>query len=107
MTDKELTNREVLIIKCVWAAGKEISLQELQRDLKERFQWDANRSTVRTFLTSMVGKKAVTVERKGRYSYVTPLLDEEKYKKIQAEKMVDFWFNGSKEELLRALNDGN
>lgn len=107
MKDKDLTNREKLIMKCVWAAGQEISLQELQRELKERFQWDANRSTVRTFLSSMQGKEAVTVERRGRFSYIAPLYNEEKYKKAQLKKLMDFWFNGSKEDLIKALTEGN
>lgn len=106
MIDRDLTGRETLIMKCIWSAGKEISLQEVQKDLKEMYDWDAKRSTVRTFLTSIEGKGFITIERRGRYSYIKPLINEEKYKRDQAEKMVDFWYEGSTEGLIKTLING-
>lgn len=106
MIDRDLTSRETLIMKCIWSAGKETSLQEVQKDLKEMFDWDAKRSTIRTFLTSIEGKGFVTIERRGRYSYIKPLISEEKYKKDQAEKMVDFWYEGSTGGLIKTLING-
>ena len=46
MIDRDLTNREKLIMKCVWAENREISIQDLQDKLKEMFNWDAKKSTV-------------------------------------------------------------
>ena len=92
MIDRDLTNREKLIMKCVWAENREISIQDLQDKLKEMFDWDAKRSTVRTFLTSIEGKGFVKIERRGRFSYIKPLVDEKKYKREQVLKFVDFWY---------------
>ena len=33
MIDRDLTNREKLIMKCVWAENREISIQDLQDKL--------------------------------------------------------------------------
>lgn len=103
MGEKELTSREVLIMKCVWNSERELSIQEIQAELRERFDWDAKRSTVRTFMRDMEQKGYILVERRGRHSYVKALTGEESYKKGQAEKMVDFWFGGSKLNLVKAL----
>ena len=106
MIDRDLTNRENLIMKCVWAENQEISIQDLQDKLKEMFDWDAKRSTVRTFLTSIEGKGFVKIERRGRFSYLKPLVDEKKYKREQVQKMIDFWYGGSKVALIKTLNGG-
>lgn len=103
MGEKELTSREVLIMKCVWSSDRELSIQEIQAELRERFDWDAKRSTVRTFMRDMEQNGYISVERRGRHSYVKALAGEESYKKRQAEKMVDLWFDGSKLNLVSTL----
>lgn len=103
MGEKELTSREVLIMKCVWSSERELSIQEIQAELRERFDWDAKRSTVRTFMRDMEQNDYISVERRGRHSYVKALAGEESYKKRQAEKMVDLWFDGSKLNLVKTL----
>lgn len=103
MGEKELTSREVLIMKCVWSSERELSIQEIQAELRERFDWDAKRSTVRTFMRDMEQNGYILVERRGRHSYVIGLAGEESYKKRQAEKMVDLWFDGSKMNLVKTL----
>lgn len=103
MGEKELTSREVLIMKCVWSSDRELSIQEIQAELRERFDWDAKRSTVRTFMRDMEQNGYILVERRGRHSYVKALAGEESYKKRQAEKMVDLWFDGSKLNLVSTL----
>ena len=103
MGEKELTSREVLIMKCVWSSERELSIHEIQAELRERFDWDAKRSTVRTFMRDMEQNGYISVERRGRHSYVKALAGEESYKKRQAEKMVDLWFDGSKLNLVKTL----
>lgn len=103
MKKEELTKREVLIMKCVWNSERELSLQQVQRQLLEQFDWDAKRSTIRTFLTDMEKKGYVEVERRGRHSYIIVLVEQDVYRKEQLNKMIDFWFNGSKEDLIKIL----
>ena len=62
MRERELTNREILIMKCAWSSEKELSVQEMQGRLKEQFGWDAKRSTLRTFLVDMEGKGFIAIE---------------------------------------------
>lgn len=103
MRERELTKREVLIMKCIWDSEVELSFQEIQDRLREQFGWDTKRSTLRTFLIDMEGKGFIEVERRGRHAYVKVLATEDEYKKTQADKMVDFWFDGSSVDLINAL----
>ena len=94
MREKDLTNREILIMKCAWSSEKELSVMEMQERLREEFGWDAKHSTLRTFLVDMEGKGFITLERRGRHSYIKVLSGEDEYKKTETAKMLDFWFDG-------------
>lgn len=98
-----LTSREVLIMKCIWSKQKDLTLPEIIVMLESRFQWVAKRSTVRTFLTDMEKKGYIKFERRGKYSYITSLVEENIYREQQAESMVNFWFDGSKGNLIKTL----
>ena len=57
MREKDLTNREILIMKCAWSSEKELSVMEMQERLREEFGWDAKHSTLRTFLVDITSMK--------------------------------------------------
>jgi BlaI family penicillinase repressor len=103
MMDTELSGREVLLMKCIWEREGDVSIQDVQNDAKEKFDWDAKRSTVRTFLTSMEAKQYIKTERRGRFTYIVPMVTEEAYREDQTRKMIDFWYDGSKGILIKAL----
>lgn len=103
MREKDLTNREILIMKCAWGSEKELSVMEMQERLREEFGWDAKHSTLRTFLVDMEGKGFITLERRGRHSYIKVLSGEDEYKKTETAKMLDFWFDGSSQKMMSAL----
>lgn len=106
MIKRDLTNRESMIMKCVWKNEEGITLQGIQEELKEMFDCDVKKPTIQTYLTSIEGKGFIEIERRGRRSYVKPSVSEEKHKKEQVEKMADFWYNGSKKGLVKTLVNG-
>lgn len=101
--NKNLTNREILIMKCIWNKKGDLTLPEIISMLEDRYQWTASRSTVRTFLTDMEKKGYVKFERRGKFAYIVPLIEEDLYKEEQAENMVDLWFDGSKKSFFKTL----
>ena len=105
MREKDLTNREILIMKCAWSSEKELSVMEMQERLREEFGWDSKHSTLRTFLVDMEGKGFITLERRGRHSYIKVLSGEDEYKKTETAKMLDFWFDGSSQRMMSALTN--
>lgn len=105
MIERELTSREIWIMKCIWANPGGMTLQDLQRELKEKFDWEIKRSTIHTYLITIEGKGYVEIEKKGRKLIMKPSITEEEHKKEQAERMVDFWYDGSKQGLIKTLVD--
>lgn len=104
MRETDLTSIETLIMKCIWEFKGEMPLQTLKDELLKRFNKDYQRTTIRTYLTSLQHKGYLSVERKGKYSYAKWLIGEEEYRTRQAEKLLDFWFDGSSEKFVKALS---
>ena len=106
MIERDLTSREIWIMKCIWINPGGMTLQDLQQELKERFDWEIKRSTIHAYLTTIEGKGYIEIEKKGRNLIMKPFISEEEHKKEQAERMVDFWYDGSKQGLIKTLVDG-
>ena len=60
-------------------------------------------STIATLLKRMYEKGAVTYEKRGRYFYYSPLIDEREYKTEQTKSLVSRLYNGSVKNLVAAL----
>ncbi|MGI6501222.1 MAG: BlaI/MecI/CopY family transcriptional regulator [Anaerostipes sp.] len=103
--ENELSDREVLIMKCVWEKEGSVTIQNVQHDVKEKFDWDAKPSTIRTFITSIVAKRYLKINKEGRTSYLIPLVSKEEYRDNQTKKMIDFWYGGSKGKLIKTLTE--
>lgn len=106
MIERELTSREILIMKCLWANPEGMMLQDLQKELKEKFDWEIKSSTIHTYLTTIEGKGYVEIEKKGRNLIMKPAITEEEHKQEQAEQMINFWYDGSKQGLMKTLVEG-
>ena len=105
MEERKLTDAEQVVMRCVWNYGKdEIPFLTLIEELREKYDKDYKRTTVRTFLFDLEEKGYVTVERRGKFSYVIPFVQKEDYRKNQAEAMLDIWFDGSAKSFISALS---
>ena len=106
MIERDLTSREIWIMKCIWINPGGMTLEDLQQELKERVDWEIKRSMIHAYLTTIEGKGYIEIEKKGRNLIMKPFISEEEHKKEQAERMVDFWYDGSKQGLIKTLVDG-
>ena len=102
---ENLTDCEQVVMKSVWDAKKDTSLQEVMRYLEEKFHKDWKRQTVSTFLLHLIEKGYLRSYRVGRVFYYVPLVDEEVYKRDQASKFVNFWFDGMASGMVASLSD--
>lgn len=102
--DDMLTINEANIMKAVWDAGGDISLQDLLVKLRD-YGKDYARTTVVTFLMKIEVKGYLTTYRKGRSSYVRALKGEEEYKEKLLREMVDFWYGGDISAMVAKLDD--
>ncbi|MDD3185349.1 MAG: BlaI/MecI/CopY family transcriptional regulator [Anaerostipes sp.] len=101
----ELTKVEELIMRVIWNAEKEVTFYDIQEALKEKFNKDYKRSTIRTYITALEKKGLITLERRGLYTYVESCVEKKKYQMAQIEEMKKNIFSGSTKGMLSALSD--
>lgn len=100
---EELTASETLVMKCIWDAGKEVSLADIFEMVNNQFQKDWKYQTVSTFLSKLVQKGYVRMRREGHRVLYEVLVSEEDYKAEQAVQFVNFWNKGSVGQFLTAF----
>lgn len=100
-----MTDCEQIVMKSVWDAGKDVSLQEIMKDLETRFHKVWKRQTISTFLLHLIEKGYLRSYRQGRVFYYVPLVKEADYKSEQTKMFLDFWFEGSPSGMIASLSD--
>ena len=98
-----LSTAETLIMKVIWDADRELSVQELMDLLQERYEKDYKRSTVMTFLVRLCDKEFIETQRRGKYAYIHALRSEADYKAGVMEREVNFWYGGKFSEMIAAM----
>ena len=92
---KELSEVEILIMKSIWKLGDDITAYDIIEYLKDHYDRDYARSTVKTYIAKLKDKGFLNTEVRGNYSYITAIISEEEYREEQMRKMKDFWHDGS------------
>ena len=96
-----LSRREREILEIIFAAGGEASAEEIREKLSEPPSYSA----VRAMLAKLEAKGAVKHREKGlRYVY-SPTMPRRTARKSALRKLVDVFFDGSKEQVVTALLD--
>jgi predicted transcriptional regulator len=99
MTSPTLSRREREILEIIFAIGEEASAEEI----RERLSDPPSYSAVRAMLTKLEAKGAVKHKEKGlRYVY-SPTVARGKARKSALRRLVDVFFEGSKEQAVTAL----
>ena len=98
-----LTECEQVVMKSVWDAGKDVSLQEIMRDLEDRFHKVWKRQTISTFLLHLIEKGYLKSYRQGRVFYYVSQIDEADYRELKNKEFLDFWYNGSVADMVKAM----
>jgi predicted transcriptional regulator len=99
MTPPALSRREREILEVIFAIGEEASAEEI----RERLSNPPSYSAVRAMLAKLEAKGAVKHKEKGlRYVY-SPTMARGKARKSALRRLVDVFFEGSKEQAVTAL----
>jgi predicted transcriptional regulator len=99
MTQPALSRREREILEVIFAIGDEASAEEI----RERLSDPPSYSAVRAMLAKLKAKGAVKHKEKGlRYVY-SPTMPRGKARKSALRRLVDVFFEGSKEQAVTAL----
>ena len=103
-----LNGLETIIMKSIWKlekTEKSITVYDIIQRLKENYEKDYSRATVRTYLTKLEKKGFIYMEWEGRYSYVSSLIKEKEYQKKQLENIKEFWFDDSVSDMVCAFTE--
>lgn len=98
----ELSECELVVMKCIWDEGKPITCAQIMEQLKEKYDLDYKDTTVYTFLKALKDKGFVESERKG-VTYYTAIKQEKDYKEEILKKTEKFWFGGSSLRMISTL----
>ena len=102
---EKLSEVEMIVMKVIWKLGNEITMYDVIDYLKEHYNRDYTRSTLKTYVTKLKKKGFITTNVKGNYSYITAVISEEAYRREQMELMKDFWYDGSAKQLFQTLTN--
>ena len=100
MTNINIGEAELEIMKVVWKADEPIGSTAIGKAVKEK-GW--KRTTIATFLARLVEKGALSAQRRGKAWYYTPILTAKEYKKSQVKNLITNLFDGSAQNLIAAL----
>lgn len=95
-----ISDAELEIMKVLWNAKEEVTTQYINKAVAEH-GW--KRTTISTFLTRLVDKKAVSAEKRGSVYYYTPRISQKEYRKMQTKNLIKSLYNGSIRELAVSL----
>ena len=101
--DNYLTEREAMVMRCIWDKGEEISSLEIQQKLQEETGLQFERTTIATYLLHLQEKNFIEREKKGQVYYYRPLKEKNQYVQNEVRKTTEQWFAGSLPDLVAAF----
>lgn len=90
-----VSENELLVLKCIWNAGRALSVSEIIDMLQEHYGKVCKHTTVCTFLTRLKNKNYVDYTAKGKSYLYFPLISETAYLENAMRKFKKFWYNDS------------
>ena len=95
MGNVSIGDAELEIMKVLWRAEEPVNSQQISAAVEEK-GW--KRTTISTFLTRLVQKRAVSAEKRGKLYYYIPLISAKDYRKNQMKNMIKSLYDGSVRE---------
>ncbi len=103
--EKELSAREVTIMKCVWKMG-ECTAEEVRKQMKKDYGLDLQLNTVHTFLRNIMGKGYLIKRKRGIVCLFKASETEEECRIRHIRNKILLWYgDDAKEQILEDLND--
>lgn len=91
----ELTNTEQTIMKCIWDLERDVTVADLLKSLKDKYEKDYARTTISVFMSYLRDKGYVTYEKKSHAFIYRPLVSEEEYQKDLMRRYIEKNFDSS------------
>lgn len=101
MNFTDLSDRELMVMKCLWESDSPMTVGELIISIEEAYNIVYKETTVYTFLKRLKDKKYVTSYKKGT-SRFSPCVGETEFLEDYAARMADFWSEDASKTFLAA-----
>lgn len=102
MPDYKLSDAEMYIMRCFWAAGP-MKTDELAAQVRER-GWKP--TTLLTFLSRLVAKGMLAAKKQGKSNLYRPLVSQQVYTQAESRVFLDQLYGGSARNFLAAMVEG-
>ena len=97
---EKISDSELEVMKVLWEAEDALPVTAIRETLAARKGWEA--TTVKTLVTRLVGKGAVSQEKRKVFFYA-PLISEKEYNAWATGNLVQRLYKGSVKDLVAAL----
>ena len=97
---EKISDSELEVMKVLWEAEDALPVTAIRETLAARKGWEA--TTVKTLVTRLVGKGAVSQEKRKVFFYA-PLISEKEYNAWATGNLIRRLYKGSVKDLVAAL----
>ncbi len=104
---QKLSETEMELMQVIWKIDRPVKSNELLSIFAKDKGRDWKGQTIATFLSRLVDKGVLLVKREGRSNLYIPRLSLKKYKKKEAQSLLDTMYQGSVKNFLATLYDEN
>ncbi len=102
-TLKSISESELEIMDLLWLKESQYTAKEIQELLSKTNDWKI--TTVQTFLTRLVDKGYLSIEKKHRVNYYTPIITRDEVASMEAKRIVSNLKMSSMSGLITTLID--
>ncbi|WP_273327007.1 BlaI/MecI/CopY family transcriptional regulator [Vallitalea guaymasensis] len=92
-----ISDSELEVIKLIWKKNP-ITSDEIINSLSEKMNW--NPQTIKTFITRLVKKKAISYNRLGRNYLYYPVITQKEYVKVENKSFLQKIYDGAVDRLV-------
>ena len=100
---KQLSDGELQVMQIVWHNEPPVSRMVVEKKLKQTHKPAA--TTILTFLARLCDKGFLSVEKRERINFYTPLISEREYLAEESRNMLDKLYGGSVKAFAASLCD--
>lgn len=100
---KRLPESELEIMMIIWKYGKPVNRMEIEEQLEK----DVAAPTILSFLNRLEAKDFVSVEKKGKINWYTPLVKEEEYLQRESKNILQKMYRNSLKNFVTTLYGGD
>lgn len=104
---QSLTASEVQIMKCIWDANERLALSEILKRVNTRYNKGWKPQTASTFVSRLVQKGFLRLDRSVRYYSYEVLITEDEYLNQEISKFTEFWGDGIGSKVVKSLVESN